>query len=232
MKNIIVQINISKKGWEEENRLNAGSEEIFILSTVLARNYAKKYNSEYKLISQPIINFKHPTWERFQFFEDKWINNYNHILYLDTDVLAWPSSPNIFEFLDNRAFNVVKHCNNKYFNNLPMFNAGVFAINKNCALKMKKYISKKIWLENFTKDPLWEDSKELNTIAQKKDIRMNWLDAKWNMKNTPNAYFTHLWGKMKKKYPNMPSILKAKILAKDIIFSSDQLKREFNITFK
>ena len=65
MKNVIVQIFMDKKGWEEENRLDAQSEQVLFLSNVLVKHYAKKINSDYKLITKPIINFKHPTWERF-----------------------------------------------------------------------------------------------------------------------------------------------------------------------
>ena len=142
MKNLIVQVFIDKKGWEHEHRLNAQSDEVLYLSTSLVKNYAKINNADYKLITKPKINFKHPTWERFQFFEDNWTKNYANILYLDTDVFTWPSSPNIFKYLKSDCFNVVDHYYKKRFNNLPMFNAGVFAVNKTSARIMKSYISK------------------------------------------------------------------------------------------
>lgn len=217
MKNVIVQIFMDKKGWEEENRLDAQSEQVLFLSNVLVKHYAKKINSDYKLITKPIINFKHPTWERFQLFDDQWINNYDNILYLDTDVFTWPEAPNIFELLDNTAFNIVKHCNNKTYNGHPMFNAGVFAINKSCAIEMRKFIKKENWLKRFVIDPTWEDSKELNTISQTANIKSNWLESKWNMKNDPDAFFTHMWGNQKKLFPNMPAIIKAKNFVKKII---------------
>ena len=217
MKNVIVQIFMDKKGWEEENRLDAQSEQVLFLSNVLVKHYAKKINSDYKLITKPIINFKHPTWERFQLFDDQWINNYDNILYLDTDVFTWPEAPNIFELLDNTAFNIVKHCNNKTYNGHPMFNAGVFAINKTCAVEMKKFIKKENWLKRFEIDPTWEDSKELNTIFQTANIKSNWLEVKWNMKNDPDAFFTHMWGNQKKLFPNMPAIIKAKNCVKKIM---------------
>ncbi len=217
MKNVIVQIFMDKKGWEEENRLDAQSEQVLFLSNVLVKHYAKKINSDYKLITKPIINFKHPTWERFQLFDDQWINNYDNILYLDTDVFTWPEAPNIFELLDNTAFNIVKHCNNKTYNGHPMFNAGVFAINKSCAIEMRKFIKKENWLKRFVIDQTWEDSKELNTISQTANIKSNWLESKWNMKNDPDAFFTHMWGNQKKLFPNMPAIIKAKISVKKII---------------
>ena len=229
MKNIIVQVFIDKKGWEEEHRLNAQSKEVLILSNILVRNYAKIVNADYKLINKPVIKFKHPTWERFQIFEDQWINSYDNILYLDTDVFTWPNSPNIFDFINNNSLNTVTHCNNKLFNGSPMFNAGVFAINKTCALEMRKFFRKDLWLKSFEKDHLWEDSKELNNVAQKARISRNWLDPLWNMKNIPDAYFTHLWGNQKKFSPNMPSINKAKIFAKKIIEESKELSKSYKI---
>ena len=42
MKNLIVQIFMDKKGWEEENRLDAQSEQVLFLSNVLVKHYAKK----------------------------------------------------------------------------------------------------------------------------------------------------------------------------------------------
>ena len=42
MKNLIVQIFMDKKGWEEENRLDAQSEQVLFLSNVLVKYYAKK----------------------------------------------------------------------------------------------------------------------------------------------------------------------------------------------
>ena len=109
MKNIIVQIFINKKGWEEEDRLNWQNDEVFELSQILVKYYASQIGAEYYLITKSKINFKHPTWERFQLFSEEWVNKYSNILYLDTDVFTWPKSPNIFSILDPKSFNVVKY---------------------------------------------------------------------------------------------------------------------------
>ena len=111
MKNLIVQIFMNKKGWEEEHRLDGQSEQVLFLSNALVKYYAKKNNSDYKLITKPIINFKHPTWERFQLFDDKWIDTYDNILYLDTDVFTWPDAPNIFEVYDDEFCGVLEVSN-------------------------------------------------------------------------------------------------------------------------
>lgn len=210
MKNLIVQIFIPKKGWEEEERLDFQNNEVLFLSTNLVYYYAKKYDCDYMLINKASINFKHPTWERFVLFDDNFTKKYNNILYLDTDVFPWPDAPNIFNFIDNKKFNVVRHVAKKKWMNSDAFNAGVFCINDECVKIMKPFISKEIWINNFIKDPMWEDSKELNTLAQITNVEINWLDEMWNMKNDPNSYFTHLWGQQKKINTEMLAIQKAR----------------------
>ena len=215
-KNAIVQIFIPAKGWEQESHLNWQSEEVVGLSLKLSRIYAKRVNAEHFLISKAKIFFKHPTWERFQLFEDEWVNNFNNILYLDTDVFPWPNAPSIFDFINNKAFNTVIHCAGKTLNGIPSFNAGVFVLNKSCAINMRKYFKKKLWLEKFKTDPNWEDSKELNEIAQKPEIIHHRLSPVWNTKNSPNAYFTHMWGALKKNNPNALAIIKARDILKNL----------------
>ena len=214
-KNAIVQISIPAKGWEQENLIKYQSEEVVSLSVKLSQRYAKRVNAQHFLISKAKIFFKHPTWERFQLFEDKWINNFDNILYLDTDVFPWPDAPDIFDFINNKAFNTAIHSAGKTLNGIPSFNAGVFVLNKSCAINMRKYFKKNLWLEKFKKDPNWEDSKELNEIAQKPEIIHHRLSTTWNIKNSPDAYFTHMWGALKKNNPNALAILKARNILKN-----------------
>ena len=81
---------------------------------------------------------------------------------------------------------------------------------------MIKYISKKIWIQHFEKDPLWEDSKELNLLTQVSDVKLNWLDHRWNRKNKPNGFFSHLYGNLKKINPDLPSIILARQIVKKL----------------
>ena len=223
MKNIIVQIFINKKDWEEEDRLNWQNDEVFELSQILVKYYASQIGAEYYLITKSKINFKHPTWERFQLFSEEWVNKYSNILYLDTDVFTWPWAPNIFEFIKNDSFNVAKHCNNAIFNGQPGFNTGVYCFNKEVSSKLSKYISREKWMNRFASDPLWEDGKELNTITRYPDIKVNWMSKKWNAKNDERGYFTHLWGGFKNKYPNMPCIVLARKICK--LIKNNKLKK-------
>ena len=80
---------------------------------------------------------------------------------------------------------------------------------------MRKYFKKNLWLRKFKKDPNWEDSKELNEIAQKPEIIHHRLSTIWNIKNSPDAYFTHMWGALKKNNPNALAIIKARNILKN-----------------
>ena len=82
---------------------------------------------------------------------------------------------------------------------------------------MRKFLNKSSWLKSFESDPLWEDSKELNTVAQNANIKINWLETRWNMKNDPDAYFTHLWGNQKKYFPICQQLLKQEKLLASLI---------------
>ena len=219
MKNIIVQIYIDKRGWEEEEKLDFQSDEVLILSNILTRYYAYIHNAEYLLIRKPVINFKHPTWERFQLFSEKWVNNFSNILYLDTDIFPWPNSPNIFSILDQKAFNIARYCfAGKDHRPKNFFNAGVFALNKLSYMQMKKFIDKNIWIENYKKNQdQWDDQYELNDIVNNNKININWIDEKWNFKNHHKAYFTHLWGRWKKTKPDMLSIKIAKKICTHLV---------------
>lgn len=210
MQNAIIQIYVPAKGWEEEQRLDWQNDEVLMLSRILVSEYAKKFGIYYELITEPVVNFKHPTWERFQLFDEKWVNQFDNILYLDTDVFTWPWAPNIFELFDKKALNVAHHQKKKLINGNPGFNAGVMGINKEVYNCFKKFISKELWLKSFEIDPKWEDGKELNKLAYLSGVKINWLDTKWNFKNYPEAYFTHMLGGLKKSYPNMSAIVKAR----------------------
>ena len=200
----------------EKNHLNWQNNEVLNLSRKLAKFYAEKVGAEYKFVSEPKINFKHPTWERFDLFSDEWVNQFKNIMYLDTDVFCWPDAPNIFEVIKDDAFNVIQHCAYKT-NSIgePSFNAGVFVLNKASASILRDTMTVELWESHFKQDPNWEDSKELNSIVSilpKEKYNMI-EDVRWNLKNDPNAFFTHLWGAQKRDNPNMPAIQKARAIA-------------------
>ena len=222
MKNAIVQIFCSMEGSTQPNHLTWQNQEVITLSKKLTEHYASSVNADYHFLTEPKIKFRHPTWERFRLFSDEWINKYDNILYLDTDVFTWPDAPNIFELIKPNAFNVIKHCKGKRTGDRYSFNAGVFILNKASALILRETMTISQWEQRFLKKPSWEDSKELNTIVGLLPAeKYNMIDdVRWNMKNSPDAYFTHLWGGKKKSDPDMPAIQKARAIAARLIENS------------
>mgnify|MGYP003658233668 CR=1 FL=1 len=155
MKPLVVQFFVPAKQYKTPDYNNIGvSQELFDYSVKSVKQYAKKYDLSYKLVTDQKINWIHPTFERFDlFFNDAWWKNYTHILYLDTDVIVWPRAPNIFnEYWGADSFKPVRdrialrqgltlHKNNAKGTCLEKFksetlrnnrfNAGVFMLTKN-----------------------------------------------------------------------------------------------------
>ena len=165
MKNLIVQIFMDKKGWEEENRLDAQSEQVLFLSNVLVKNYAKKINSDYKLITKPIINFKHPTWERFQLFDDQWVNNYDNILILEDDFILSEKilGKNVIDKIDNFLIKNKNTSFSFYLGTIPFLfipynlniNRGIINIYTHSVIYSKKY-REKVLNYNYKKIYCWD----------------------------------------------------------------------------
>ena len=59
--------------------------------------YARKHGHDYVRFCNPTINFFHPIWEKIDLWinDDIW-NNYDKVLYVDTDILALPWAGDIF----------------------------------------------------------------------------------------------------------------------------------------
>lgn len=224
MKNLIVQIYCSLDNFSEPNRLKP-HDEIKEISTYLASNYAKRHSAEYVLLEDVYINFRHPTYERFRLWEeDYWLDTYDKVMYLDTDVFCWPSAPNIFDEYPDDRFKVAKHWSwrestnpdlklegdfigykHKQLNDIS-FNAGMFILTKKSRDLMVPFLRYRD--SRFESD----DSKILHRLVLDSRIDLQILDRKWNAKNMTEdfSYFSHLWGSMKHKNPNFPPILNAR----------------------
>ena len=165
MRNCIVQYFIDPKLYSdpEFNNLSNKQEDYAKLSEQSFRAYAKKYNCDYQLISQPKLKHRHPTFERFDLWLDAtWFELYDQILYVDSDVFAMPGAPDVFAQYNN--IKTLKVCESNKFQQMSNktysgrvqqglvanidvatirqrgFQPGVFILNKHVVAKTKKWI--------------------------------------------------------------------------------------------
>ena len=208
MKNIIVQIYISLDKSSDTAPILPAFDELSKISISLAKKYCNKIGAEHVLITEPFINFIHPTYERFRLFEDPyWTDNYDNILYLDSDVFIFDDAPNIFEYyFNNKTFKVCQHWSEIRYGLVNQgFNAGVFMLNKISRDIMLPYL-------NYRVDPPFpsHDNTALVNCVNESGVEVTVMDARFNAKNATDCYFSHTWGSGKRKNPNMECILKAK----------------------
>ena len=206
MKNLIVQIYVDTKKYENPNLLPS-FDNLSETSFTLARQYAKKTNSSYLLLTDAYINHIHPTYERFRLFEEpRWTDEYDHVLYLDSDVFIYQDSPNIFEmYAEVNEFKVCTHWSNyRYGIEEKSFNAGVFMMNK---------YSRDIMLPllNYKRDvaPISHDNAVLADCVEQSGVNLKFMDARFNAKNSEIGFFCHAWGSGKRQLPLLPCIEKA-----------------------
>ena len=218
MKNAIVQIYVSLEGYSFPNWIPQ-SDEISKISIMSAKNYAKRIGADYFLLTDPYINFLHPTYERFRLFEEiKWTQEYSQVLYLDSDVFAYNNAPNIFEmYPDLNNFKVCQHWDEYRFKHkgvLPGtvgFNAGVFILTKYSRDIMLPFL-------NYKKNPPYKfhDNEALVDCVKHSNVSIQTMDTMFNAKNYPDAYFCHAWGGGKRRNPDMDCIRKAKLEAANV----------------
>jgi lipopolysaccharide biosynthesis glycosyltransferase len=188
------------------------NEELYKYSTISVEQYAKRIGVDYKLITEPKINWVHPTFERFDlFFNDEWWKQYDNILYLDTDVIAWPTAPNVFEeYPSTQSFkpvfdriarkNTLEYhtqrangtCLEKFDASIlkaNRFNAGVFMLNKHCVDMMRPFLDYK----NIKGD----DNEQLIYAMLESGVEVDKMDWKYNKKNGTDCYFGHAAGQQK-----------------------------------
>ena len=212
-KNLIVQFFVSVEKYSDPTYNQIGiNEELYNYSTISVKQYAKRIGADYKLITEPKINWVHPTFERFDlFFNDEWWKQYDNILYLDTDVITWPTAPNVFaEYPSTQSFkpvfdriarkNTLEYhkqrakgtCLEKFDANILQanrFNAGVFMLNKHCVDMMRPFLDyKKI---------KGDDNEQLIYAMLESNVEVDKMDWKYNKKNGTDCYFGHAAGQQK-----------------------------------
>ena len=211
MKTAIVQIYVDPTSYSNPN-LMPKFDDLSKVSFDLAKKYSQKINAEYFLITDAKINYIHPTYERFTLFEDPyWTDNFDQILYLDSDVFVYDTAPNIFEMYPSlNKFKVCQHWSEvryKHKGVLPgshTFNAGVFILTKYSRDVMLPHL-------NYRIPHYKHDNEALVNIVANSQVEVETMDALFNAKNYPDAYFCHAWGGGKRRNPDMDCIMKAKL---------------------
>ena len=224
-KNLIVQFFVSADEYKDPTYNQIGvNEELYKYSTISVKKYSEKIDADYQLVTEAKINFIHPTFERFDlFFNDEWWKTYDHILYLDTDVIVWPDSPNVFvEYPSMDSFkpvfdriarkNSIQYheerakgtCLEQFSPSIlqqSRFNAGVFMLTQHSAHRMKPFLDYK----NLTGD----DNEMLIYAMLQSGVDVEQLDWRYNKKNGTSCYFGHASGYQKFK-PNYDMLRIAK----------------------
>lgn len=215
MRNAIVQFNIDPNKYNVINKkslINKTNNYIFEYSKKSFDLYCKKYNIDYNIITEPKINYEHPTWERIDlWFNDYWFSSYENICYVDTDVFAMPWAKNIFsELKDETSFHRIPYWKaNRDLNEdslffklnhervrQSLFQAGVILLNKSVIDATKEIVAK------YEEPQFTDDSVLLNYAIASSDINIKNIDHTFNVKltqecNLNNINFLHAFGRLK-----------------------------------
>ena len=208
--NLIIQffVSVDKYAEPEYNQIGV-NEELYKYSTLSVEKYAQRIGCEYKLVNEAKINWIHPTFERFDlFFNEEWWKEYDHILYLDTDVIVWPTAPNVFEQYPSletfkpvydriaRKNSIEYHkeramgtCLEKFDPSVLQanrFNAGVFMLNQVSVDKMKQCLD--------YKSLKGDDNEQLIYAMLESGVSVEQMDWRYNKKNGTECYFGHASG--------------------------------------
>ena len=180
--------------------------------------YAEKYKHDFIRIEEKKIDFKHPTFERFDLWlDDAWWNQYDEIMYVDSDVFALPTAPDIFanypitktfKVCNHPAFQLateqeqIEHIHHGLLKQLPLdsvkwygFQPGVFILTKTARDIMKPFIEQFRNLNDH-------DGHILMWACIKSKVPLTRMHEYYNYKNAhfkghPEIYFFHAAGHKK-----------------------------------
>jgi len=222
MKNLVIQYYIDINLYPEVKKnspswLKIQSTNTEKYSEYSFKKYCAKYGHDFLRVSEPALLFRHPTWERFDlFFNNKWLDEYDQILYVDTDVFAFDHAPDIFNhnlgiksfkspaYTKYRGMNdsQIKSSMHTIFDNCDLdsirkvfFQSGVWMINKNCRDIMMPWVQK--WKEfdcddgQFLNWCVVQSGIEYHDLSPMFNVKNNGLFKDWNYRKT---YFLHSAG--------------------------------------
>ena len=220
MRNLVIQYYIDIQKYTQPGYNNLKPSPIEEYSTHSFKQYCGKFDLDYCRITEPKINFKHPTWERFDLWTDpSWWDRYEQIMYVDSDVVALPDAPNVFElYKDLDTFKFARY--NRY-RKMPVeihassnrdtifkdidpaiiqkkrFQTGVFILTKKIAEAMLSTV------KEYSKCKV-DDGQFLNWAVMHSGVPYTEMDLKFNVKNNGQyikykIYFMHCAGGKKHK---------------------------------
>jgi hypothetical protein len=220
MRNLVIQYYIDIQKYTQPGYNNLKPSPIEEYSTHSFKQYCGKFDLDYCRITEPKINFKHPTWERFDLWTDpSWWGRYEQIMYVDSDVVALPDAPNVFElYKDLDTFKFAKY---DRYRKMPVeihassnrdtifkdidpaiiqrkrFQTGVFILTKKIAEAMLSTV------KEYSKCEV-DDGQFLNWAVMHSGVPYTEMDLKFNVKNNgqyikDKIYFMHCAGGKKHK---------------------------------
>lgn len=222
MKKCIVQYWIPSSEYTDpgyNNLLQAKDQKKLVeISTKSFKKYANKYGHDFKRISEKKINFRHPTFERFDLWlDDSWWKEYDEIMYVDCDVFAMPEAPDIFQHY--KSLDTFKVCDHPAFQKATLpgqidlihhgllqkckldevkhygFQPGVFILTKPARDIMRPYIEKFKELNDHDGHILiWACIKSKVTLTR---MSQYYNYKKAYFKGHPESYFFHAAGHKK-----------------------------------
>ena len=97
MKNLIIQYYIDINLYSQPGFNGISPSPVEKYSEYSFKKYCAKFGHDFLRVTKPTFGYKHPTWERFAlWFNSEWLDKYDQILYVDTDVFALDHAPDIF----------------------------------------------------------------------------------------------------------------------------------------
>ena len=218
MKNCIVQYWIPASEYTDPNYNNLLQKQPFNeISRKSFEQYADKYHIDYIEINKKKIDWKHPTFERFDLWlDDEWWDKYDQIMYADSDIFAMPWAPNIFDRHSN--LDTFKYCHAPRIENAKSqeqidvfyhgllketctieecvsyaFQPGLFILTRKAREVMKPYIARfKDFKEHHDGEILnWANIRS-GVPKEKMSEWFNFKNAHFNRK--PKIYFFHAAG--------------------------------------